>query len=145
MKSEYNSNFNEDPLNNAKSHIELSASFKQDGNNENQPFLNADGLSLIQKDDSVSPNEVNKIELSFSYGNNDDKKVDSFQNNNNIKRDATIEFVMNINVDKDKNIPKEKNEITTFTNKNEEPYNPEILAEGKNKIPNGCNCFCVSF
>ena len=144
MKSEYNSNFNDDPLNNAKSHIELSASFKPDENNENQPFLNADGLSLIQNDDSVSPNEVNKIELSFSYGNNDDKKVDSFQNNT-IKRDATIEFVMNINVDKDKNNPKEKNEITTFTNKNEEPYNPEIIAEGKSNIPNGCNCFCISF
>ena len=145
MISGYNSNFIEDPLNIAKSNIELSGSLKQNENNENHHFENVDGLSLIQNNQSISPDEVNKIELSCSFDNNDDKKMESKNENGNILRDATIEFVMNINVCKDKNISKDKNDNTTFTNKNEENYGREISIEGKNKIPDGCNCTCNAF
>ena len=145
MISGYNSNFIEDPLNIAKSNIELSGSLKQNENNKNHHFENVDGLSLIQNNQSISPDEVNKIELSCSFDNNDDKKMESKNENGNILRDATIEFVMNINVCKDKNISKDKNDNTTFTNKNEENYGREISIEGKNKIPDGCNCTCNAF
>ena len=147
MKSGINTISNEDPydhLNNAKSEIDLSGSLKPNENNENQLLFNDDNFSLIQNNESISPDEVNKIELSFSNCNNDDKKMDTFKKDN-ILRDATVEFVMNINVDKDKNITKERNEFTAFTNKNEEPYGPQILAEGNNKISNGCNCTCNLF